>query len=49
MSAEKAKKYAWEAQKAGAHPEDRIENIARALFEIAAAIELLEQKIDRKK
>ena len=48
MSAEKAKKYAWEAQKTGAHPEDKIENIARALFEIAAALQSLEKKIDRK-
>jgi hypothetical protein len=48
MSAEKAKQYAWEAQKASVHPEDRIENIARALFEIAAAIELLDRKIDEK-
>jgi hypothetical protein len=48
MSAEKAKKYAWEAQKTGAHPEDKIENIARALFEIADALESIERKIDRK-
>jgi hypothetical protein len=48
MSAEKAKKYAWEAQKSGAHPEDRMENIARALFEIADALESIERKIDRK-
>jgi hypothetical protein len=48
MSAEKAKKYAWEAQKTGAHPEDKIDNIARALFEIADALEAIERKIDRK-
>ena len=48
MSAEKAKQYAWEAQKTGVHPEDRIENIARALFEIAGALESLERKIDEK-
>jgi hypothetical protein len=48
MSAEKAKKYAWEAQKSGAHPEDRIENIARALFEIADALESLERKFDER-
>jgi hypothetical protein len=49
MSAEKAKKYAWEAQKTGAHPDDKIENIARALFEIADALESIERKIDGKK
>jgi hypothetical protein len=48
MSVANAKKYAWEAQKTGAHPEDKIENIARALFEIADALESIERKIDRK-
>jgi hypothetical protein len=48
MSTERAKKYAWEAQKTGAHPEDKIENIAKALFEIADALETLERKIDGK-
>lgn len=49
MSTERAKKYAWEAQKTGAHTEDKIESIARALFEIADALESIERKIDGKK
>lgn len=48
MSTENAKKYAREAQKYGAHPDDRIDNIAKALFEIADALETIQQKIDRK-
>jgi hypothetical protein len=35
-------------KKTGTHPEDKIENIARALFEIADALESIERKIERK-
>lgn len=47
MSAEKAKNYALIAQKSG-HENDKLDNIAKALFEIADALESLERKIDRK-
>jgi len=47
MSAEKAKHYAVTAQKSG-HPDDKLDNIAKALFELADALEQIETKIERK-
>jgi hypothetical protein len=47
MSTEKAKNYALAAQKLG-HLEDKLDNIAKAIFELAAALETLEQRSDRK-
>jgi hypothetical protein len=47
MSAEKAKTYALVAQKSG-HENDKLDNIAKALFEIAGALESLERKMERK-
>jgi hypothetical protein len=47
MSIEKAKEFAVTAQRNG-HPDDRLQNIAKAIFELADALEQIERKVDRK-
>jgi hypothetical protein len=47
MSVEKAKEFAVAAQR-NAHPDDRVQYIAKALFELADALEQIERKLDRK-
>ena len=47
MSAEKAKEYAVTAQKSG-HPDDKLDYIAKAIFELADALEQIERKVERK-
>jgi hypothetical protein len=47
LSTEKTKQFAVTAQKSG-HESDKLDNIAKAIFELAEALEILEQKIDRK-
>ena len=47
MSTEKAKQYAVTVQKSG-HEFDKLDNIAKAIFELADALDLIEKKIERK-
>jgi hypothetical protein len=47
MSVEKAKQYAATVQKSG-HELDKLDNIAKALYELADALEVIEKKIERK-
>jgi len=47
MSTEKVKQYAVAAQRNG-HEIDKLNDIAKAIFELADALELIEKKIERK-
>jgi hypothetical protein len=47
MSVEKTKQYAVTAQRSG-HEMDKLNSIAQAIFELADALELIQEKIERK-